>query len=394
MHTGFCRCLIPLCPPATQVLPEMVVPSVQPCGVMVAHFPLLQGHAVPEPPHIKEEPLDQFITPQIADAFYNSEVGFPAPALKTECELPPPSADEDANAVEHANEGWSEEDGSSLCEYHSIEVYVDMEEPPREEKTCRFCGKIFKKDSILIRHVDQSHEGQKAFKCMKCNKEFEQRHQLILHVRIHTGEKPFSCDFCGKTFSQNSARIVHQRVHTGERPYLCKRCGKSFPSGKHFKYCTGSYGGKASSSPDEEKRFQCLQCGKEFKRRPNLILHMRVHTGEKPFTCKLCGKSFTQSSSLTVHMRRHTGERPYLCPNCGLRFVSSYHSKYCRGKLTVDAKKSYRCATCGRSFYTSTELKVHLDVHESWKRHVREKRQDRPNEENDAQSDSEEQQSL
>lgn len=367
----------------------------------MAHFPLLPQHLTTtqdEPVQVKDEPMDHFISPHIVAAFYNPAVGFPAPVLPAQRELPASSADFAADDMDHTNQDCNEDDDSSLYEYHSIEVYVDMEEPPREEKTCRFCGKMFKKDSILIRHVDQSHAGQKAFKCMKCNKEFEQRHQLILHVRIHTGEKPFSCDFCGKTFSQNSARIVHQRVHTGERPYLCKRCGKSFPSGKHFKYCTGSYGGKASSAdedPDEEKRFRCVRCSKEFKRRPNLILHMRVHTGERPFTCKLCGKSFTQSSSLTVHTRRHTGERPYLCPRCGLRFVSSYHSKYCRGKLSKHAKKCHRCATCGRSFYTSAELRVHLDVHESWRRHVSERRQERPKEEESrVDSESEERESL
>lgn len=369
----------------------------------MAHIPILEGLEIQEHPQVKEEPIDQFISPEIEpDAFGTSELGFSGSEPTANCELLPSSADVTVNVNENMNDGWNEDDdSSSLYEYHSIEVYVDLEQPPREEKTCRFCGKNFKKDSILIRHVDQSHDGQKAFKCMKCNKEFEQRHQLILHIRIHTGEKPFSCDFCGKSFSQNSARIVHMRVHTGERPYLCKKCGKSFPSGKHFKYCKGLYGGKPPSergsvneNQTEEKRFKCFECNKEFRRRPNLILHMRVHTGEKPFTCKLCGKSFTQSSSLNVHMRRHTGEKPYLCPKCGQRFVSSYHSKYCRGKQSKNAKKSHRCTSCGRRFYTSSELKVHLDVHESWKRHMSKKRQEEEMEENNAESDLEEHQSL
>uniref|UniRef100_A0A3Q3EUT4 C2H2-type domain-containing protein n=1 Tax=Labrus bergylta TaxID=56723 RepID=A0A3Q3EUT4_9LABR len=110
---------------------------------------------------------------------------------------------------------------------------------------CRFCGKCFRKDSFLIRHVDRSHKGKKAFKCLKCNKEFDQRPHLVVHTRIHTGEKPFKCDFCDRTFAQNSSRIVHMRVHTGEKPYFCKNCGKSFSisnvSNKtHLIYCTGN----------------------------------------------------------------------------------------------------------------------------------------------------------
>ncbi|KAJ4948262.1 hypothetical protein JOQ06_019798 [Pogonophryne albipinna] len=37
--------------------------------------------------------------------------------------------------------------------------------------------------------------------------------------------------------------------------------------------------------------------------------------------------------------------------------------------------RSIRCPTCGRTFYTDADLKVHVQVHESWKLHITEKQQ-------------------
>uniref|UniRef100_A0A3Q3WBT0 C2H2-type domain-containing protein n=1 Tax=Mola mola TaxID=94237 RepID=A0A3Q3WBT0_MOLML len=316
-----------LCSLDTQTLPEEFLPSLQQYSMDVGQISTLEQTGIQGHPQIKEEPMDQYISPDMEADTSNNAVTLPSPEPTTSCELMPSSTDAAGNVNEGTSDEWNENDGSSSPDQsHSIEVYVDLEQPPREEKSCRF--------------------WQKAFKCMKCNKEFEQRYQLVLHVRVHTGEKPFSCDFCGKTFSQNSGRIVHMRVHTGEKPYFCKKCGNSFPSGKHFKYCKG---------------------------------RNDIHTGEKPFSCDICGKTFTQSSSRLVHMRRHTGEKPYLCKKCGKRFVSSYHATYCTGR-SKNAKKSFRCATCGRSFYTDSDLKVHQEVHESWKRHVSEKLQEQEEE--------------
>lgn len=54
------------------------------------------------------------------------------------------------------------------------------------------------------------------------------------------------------------------------------------------------------------KRFECVQCGKQFKYIYNVVEHRRVHTGAKPFTClkRGCSMRFKWRSSLTYHIAK------------------------------------------------------------------------------------------
>lgn len=52
---------------------------------------------------------------------------------------------------------------------------------------------------------------------------------------------------------------------------------------------------------------KCSYCGRNFKRRYNLVVHERVHNGDKPYACTLedCRRRFAYKSSLDSHMVSH-----------------------------------------------------------------------------------------
>ena len=99
-----------------------------------------------------------------------------------------------------------------------------------------------------------------------CGKRFAIMGALTIHKRMHNGDKPFKCPRCDKAFSESSnlskhvslelhyfhplfLKIRQLRTHTGARPYVCPEpgCGKCFGRGdqltRHMNVHSG--GGKA-----------------------------------------------------------------------------------------------------------------------------------------------------
>ncbi|XP_028517731.1 gastrula zinc finger protein XlCGF8.2DB [Exaiptasia diaphana] len=144
------------------------------------------------------------------------------------------------------------------------------------------------------------YTGEKQFECSNCKKKFNQKGNMITHMRTHTGEKPFECSYCKKKFNVKANLISHIRTHTGEKPFECSYCNKKFNRKthliKHIRTHTG------------EKPFECSYCNKKFNVKTNLISHIRTHTGEKPFECSYCKKKFNQKTHLIRHIRTHSRE--------------------------------------------------------------------------------------
>ena len=54
--------------------------------------------------------------------------------------------------------------------------------------TCEECGKAFRDNYDLQRHISYSHTGEKAYRCNFCEKAFTTKRSLNRHVYLHTGE--------------------------------------------------------------------------------------------------------------------------------------------------------------------------------------------------------------
>ncbi|RXG68531.1 hypothetical protein Avbf_04350 [Armadillidium vulgare] len=59
---------------------------------------------------------------------------------------------------------------------------------------------------------------QRSHQCPYCTYRSITPHNVRIHIRgRHTGEKPFVCSHCPKRFTNNSNLMVHMRIHTGEK---------------------------------------------------------------------------------------------------------------------------------------------------------------------------------
>ncbi|XP_014901079.1 zinc finger protein 544-like isoform X1 [Poecilia latipinna] len=192
---------------------------------------------------VKEEQLDVCIIPDV-DTDSSDDVK----VSPFESEMTPhvdsqllPSVSSITVTLNSSDEGkWIGNFGGSSLHSGPSRGHVSLVQPEHvlDSKSCRLCGVSFIRDCDLIRHVDESHAGQKAFKCFECHKEFARKDSLTLHLRVHTGEKPHRCPFCGKFFTQTSNLRVHMRKHTGEKPYFCSSCGKMVAHSYHLKTCS------------------------------------------------------------------------------------------------------------------------------------------------------------
>ncbi|KAJ8289793.1 hypothetical protein GJAV_G00005400 [Gymnothorax javanicus] len=168
----------------------------------------------------------------------------------------------------------------------------------------------------------------------------------------HTIRKPLKCPECGKTFRHRSVLELHMRIHSRDKPFQCKVCGKCFKFSSYLQQHLIIHTG--------EKPFKCPDCGKAFAFHQNMKTHQRLHQ-QKPYRCTQCRKGYSEESELQRHMVSHTGDKPHKCQLCNKSFGLAY---LLRDHLnTHTGERPHRCLECSKSFPWLSSLLVHQKIH-------------------------------
>ncbi|XP_053984151.1 zinc finger protein 883-like isoform X2 [Hylaeus volcanicus] len=176
---------------------------------------------------------------------------------------------------------------------------------------CDTCKKVIFTKRGFLRHI-RVHFDKRPCKCDLCGKSYRIEQDLARHIRdVHEGLKKYACDICGRAFANKGAKDDHRRIHTGERPYACEHCPKVFRTLNSIYIHNRVH--------TDYKPHQCSYCGKHFRNRQRLTHHETTHTGIKAFACEICGKTFSVKGEVVRHRAIHNEQKPFDC-KCGMKF--------------------------------------------------------------------------
>ncbi|XP_014662472.1 PREDICTED: transcription factor E4F1-like [Priapulus caudatus] len=207
-----------------------------------------------------------------------------------------------------------------------------------------------------LEHIEERQEDLVAEKAAEQLRQLDHDSPSLLEkqdnsLASNSGFKAtHKCGICGRVFRGRSYLRMHLKRHSGEKPHLCGVCGKRFVARDSLK--------KHLVMHSDARHYKCGECGKLYKRINHVREHLRVHTECRPYDCTHCGKKFKCNSALKVHLRTHVDVFPYVCPHCGRRFREKASLE--RHTRSHTGEKPFPCKYCGRCFTEHGSLNRHL----------------------------------
>ncbi|XP_046703089.1 zinc finger protein 1035 [Silurus meridionalis] len=254
-------------------------------------------------------------------------------------------------------------------------VILSTNKQTTEENTkylCRYCLKPFIKIFFLQNH-EERHTSVTDYRCNCCGLYFPTYKKLISHRgRVRCNPLVLEPDEQSKTYSEREPNPAKPPTTLGgDGSHKLHNCFVKLVDIKETTQCP--------------QNVNCPVCGKGFKLRAQLKLHLRSHTDAKPFKCNQCNQAFKYSWNLEKHKELCSGNitkqhlsKPsfeyklfsrYPCPTCPQTFKYSYNrTRHMRErclKAYLQMQKGkvgnrHKCPLCSETFGMACTLNRHI----------------------------------
>ena len=283
--------------------------------------------------------------------------------------------EEDDDEEDVNNDGRLEKAGGSQEKPNSSSASSDSANPSAMSSfKCFQCSMSFKSDDQLRSHTRHAHKDETTLLfCPVCKTTvFQGLENLKVHLyKSHGIGEVFRCEDCDYETSMKSSYAKHlNSAHAGDtakKLRICQKCGKAFKS---------RVGLKLHLQTHQEEGSVLHQCGFcEFRtpQKVNLIKHLAVkhkkdeHGQELKMNkaCPLCPFKCVADHTLKAHMlRKHTAKEKmkHRCTQCDYATVEAAALKrHVRFKHTNE--RPFMCSTCGFSTHTHSAMARHKRGH-------------------------------
>ncbi|XP_076389687.1 uncharacterized protein LOC100882515 isoform X11 [Megachile rotundata] len=226
----------------------------------------------------------------------------------------------------------------------------------RKPYKCNDCKKAYQTERALEKHK-VIHQPDYFFKCDICNAKFKKRYSVKRHnLRVHSGddESKFVCEHCGRSYKVKTDLTLHVKKAHNSEPQVCRFCGKTVID------VSGHEWKHRKRNKELKYEHACHLCNKKFRQRIILDNHLRLH--EEGFKCEECGQKHSNSQELINHRKlKHRQPKSYLCTICQKTFACT--SNFYQHVLTHAGVRPYKCDICEEDFTQRSSMLRHRRQH-------------------------------
>lgn len=251
--------------------------------------------------------------------------------------------------------------------------------------TCPFCQKRFKDEDQMQKHILKTH--RKPYNCGKCRKGYSSDFALEEHQKTHEVASFYQCFTCQMQYKTTTGLKYHQiREHSDMDPmFTCDYCGKRFKLkldlGLHIdrshmnvahicRFCGMAVKNIAYHELKHEKHkkasslYRCSVCPRKFKAWNSLENHLLMKhkssgEGSPDMLRTLCEKKFRSRNDFYQQVFSQSVAKQNKCVVCGKTFAFEYNLR----NHVASHSQTYLCCQCGKNFATNYLLKLHLRKH-------------------------------